>query len=535
MKVMLSNAPSTKDASWEFRRSSLSGPSTGIVYLASMLGPQKALGFDKKAADAILLEPNQKGSDERIGAFGPDVFGATAYEFNLMEVGDLFAQVRAINPSTICAVGGPAATLVPNHVLRATGADILFQGEAEIPWRSFIEHLDSCGKLEDFSQPGVHIKGLGATSGTRVVPRLTLEQFQSIEPDISLIEGFGSDPGIRPVDFAFSRGCPNQRCSFCQISPFQEHRRLGLEKTMRIIRDISGIPRANMLAFGDGTFGGGKDGAKELLRRIISSGISFDQGMFGEFTVEMCLGGKQAGMRKADEELLSLMHEAGMRCFELGIESFSMVQLKKFSKPLFNLTEFLNLMDAVGRMGMEAGGSFHLMGFDTVCEDVLESIEKYFRMKLVRPDLCFGIGIAILPYVGTGEYKKFLDIMSRDPSSAMLAHSLMKDHGFMADISDDGDGYPYLFKTALPLLDIPLLKAVCDPAYLMAISTMDLDEEQAKALRLVMLTMAIHRSIGSEPESRRRFLNLMVENTIDAALQTDIGSTALITAERAAI
>ena len=50
----------------------------------------------------------------------------------------------------------------------------------------------------------------------------------------------------------------------------------------------------------------------------------------------------------------------------------------------------------------------------------------------------------------------------------------------------------------------------------------------------VMLAMAIHRSIGSEPESRRRFLNLMVENTIDTALQTNVWSMALITAEHAA-
>jgi len=534
MKVMLSNTPVTKDIYCDPKTShSAMRPSTGIIYLGSMLGKQPAAGFPNKVADVMLEDPNKKGMDERIARFGPDVFGITVYESNIKESAELISQVKDLNPQTLCFAGGPAASAIPNYVLRMTGADAVFQGEADITLRKTIEHLAEGKRLEDIYQPGVLVKGAFCDGASKAIPKLTREEYEAIEPDLSLIRHLDPDADFRSINFAFSRGCPYQRCSFCQLPSKGGFRYLSVQKTIRLMHEISLMPNVEKLVFGDGTFSGYKDGARRILEKMIAEGISFKKGISAEIAVDLCLKKGSVGHREIDPEFLKLLSETGMSC-ELETESLSSSQIEKFNLPRFSFKELMDILAAMKPLGIEHSGSMMLSGFDTTCEDVLEAIHRYFELKAHHPEFELDVIDSISPYVGTGEYGKFMAALKNEaPGSfaSAIKYNMVR-FGGLEDIGQDEPRHPYLLKTAIPLNDPHLLKAMTDPRYL-RVSDMDLDPEMSRAFRLVMLLKGIKREAHQLPIGRLQRLDLMIDIAMFAASKSDVGQKALLLADNA--
>ncbi len=530
---MLSNAPVTKDIYCDPKTShGAMRPSTGILYLGSMLGKQPAAGFPNKAADVLLEDPNKKGTDERVARYGPDVFGVTVYESNIKEVAELISQVRAINPKTLCFAGGPAASAIPNHVLRVTGADAVFCGEADITFRKTIEHLAQGKKLEDIYQPGVHVKGAYCDGTSKALPKLTRDEYEAIEPDLSLIRHLDPSADFRSIDFAFSRGCPYQRCSFCQLPSKSGFRHLSVQKTIRLIREISQMPNVEQLVFGDGTFSGYKEGARRILERMVAEKISFKKGISAEIAVDLCLEKGSVGHREIDWGFLRLLRATGMTC-ELETGSLSSAQIENFSLPRFSFPELMNLLDAMKTLGMESSGSMMLSGFDTKCEDVIEVIQRYFNLKAHFPDFELDIADAISPYIGTGEYAKFLSALKNEASGSFAIRSDMVRFGGLEDISQDGDEHRYLLRSSIPLSDPVLMKAMADSRNTALLLDMDLEPEMGRALRLVLLQNEIAKGSRNLPPGRRQLIDLMVENAVHEETQSEIGLRALFLSEGA--
>ncbi len=428
-----------------------------MLYLASMLGKQRKLGLPK-TADVMLEDPNIDGSRERISRFGPDVFGVTAYELNLDEVRELLAAVKELDPGTSCFVGGPAATSVPDYVLHFTGADAVFLGEADLTFRKVIEHLDSGGKLRDVDAEGVLVRDGDNVEGNRKKPFLPQDVYEAIEPDMGLIAELHSVAGYHAIDFSFSRGCPAPRCTFCQISPVSGHRRLSDEKAVRIMKEIATFCRRAAMTFGDGTFGGGKEGAKSLLSMMEREGIHFPL-MFAEVSVEMLLEDGELGPRKADTELMRMMRDANL-CFEVGIDNLTENQLKKFNKFRYTFDEICRMFEGMREAGLHGYGGIHLAGTDTVCEDVVECMKRAFEIKNRFGRKIIDVSDTVTPFVGTGEYRKFMRFADDDNSAAAALLMTFQELGYMTDISEYEPDNPFLLRHTPVIRDQLLFKVL---------------------------------------------------------------------------
>jgi hypothetical protein len=527
MKVMLSNTPLGKTQRMGLRTDERTlRPSTGILYLASMLGKQRRLGLSR-IADVMLEEPNVTGSAARIGRYGPDIFGVTAYEFNLDEVKGLIADVKGQSPDTLCFVGGPAATKVPRYVMSFTGADAVFRGEADMTFRNVVAHIKNGGKLKDVRERGVSVrdgKSIIETSGSGERPHISMNTFEMIDPDIGLIHDLQSLASYEGIDFSFSRGCPSPTCSFCQISTVPGHRRLSDEKAISILKEISGIPGVRVLVFGDGTFGGGNGGARRLLRMIQDEGLAFPYGMYAELSVEMLLQKGELGQRSPDPELLSLMKETGLRHFEIGIESLSEDQLRKFNKLRFTFDEVCGIFDAIESVGLNGFGPIHLMGIDTVSEEVVDTITKAFMLQArFGPDI-LSVCDTVIPFVGTGEYQKFMRYMREDPSGATRVRKMLEQVDGIVDISGYEFHAPYLLKYSLPVKDEHLLRSSLslDPNMVDLVGMLPsnlLEEVGYDAFTMLLQLSKLEDALSGGNGDRERALLGRIENAFEMALR----------------
>jgi len=102
----------------------------------------------------------------------------------------LIKIIKEISPSTIIAIGGPHATMYPQHVQDNSNADIIFLGESE---ESFYRYL------------------IGDSPKAKIYPCKLIEDLDSL-PFIEKSQL--SDYSMKEMYITFSRGCPHQ-CSFC--------------------------------------------------------------------------------------------------------------------------------------------------------------------------------------------------------------------------------------------------------------------------------------------------------------------------------
>ena len=459
MKVMLSTTPMCRD------NDALNGmesarPSTGMVYLASMLGKQGKFGT-LKVADAILEEPNMniRRFAESVAREKPDVFGFTAYEFNLKEARELRNLVKKISPETLVFVGGPTATLAPEYVARVTGADAVFRGESDFALPKVIKELDKGIPLRKISAPGFVpvVNGKPVWNpGSDKMPVLTLAEYKLIEPDISLIAGITSKTGYRLMDFAFSRGCPYKVvCSFCQFSTGVTNRWLGVDATIGILKQIAKIPGLILMCFGDAAVGNGKEGAIKLMREIEKEGMKFMFGYNGEWSLDMFLKQGKIGNREVDLEMINLMRSAHFGG-EIGVESLTSGQLIKFNKMRHSFGETMRVLEALKANSICHNFGIFLWGFDTKPEDTIENIGRAFKLANGLGGTNMYIVNSPTPYFNTGEYQKFMKALADKSEAGRQVKTTLEMLGRLEDTGDRK--FPYHMETTLPL-DTLMLKA----------------------------------------------------------------------------
>ncbi len=189
MKVLLTNSPLTEDRQKPWMMIN----STGYLYLGSMLQEQEVFGMDK-VADVRIDDVNVLGKDgfrRAVEAYDPAVMGTSVYEFNIDEVRSLIEDVKKTNPDITFAVGGPAATQIPKSVLRITGADIAFRGEADFTFREAVERLGRGSSVEDLSDiEGVVVRKNGKIyygSESAKTPVIDQKTLRAIDIDFALV------------------------------------------------------------------------------------------------------------------------------------------------------------------------------------------------------------------------------------------------------------------------------------------------------------------------------------------------------------
>ena len=256
-------------------------------------------------------------------------------------------------------MGGVHATYFPESCLHH--CDYVVFGEGDETILELIEALAQGGKVEE-------VAGIAYRVGNevrRTASRPGQARFDTI-PKFSLIECYRRMNLIdilseikRPVlTIQSSRGCPF-KCSFCIVNTMFPggYRTRDIEIVIRDLRDKRQYGR-NLL-FVDNEFAGDRRYTKELLRRIIEENFAFNIKVFARVDITK------------DDEVLSLMRQAGITYVFQGFESVQPETLRAYNKHQ-TLTEMIAAIQKLHSFGIGIWGSF-VLGADTDTPETVKS------------------------------------------------------------------------------------------------------------------------------------------------------------------
>lgn len=266
-----------------------------------------------------------------------DLVGITGYITQRFRMIELAAEFRLRGIPV--AIGGPYASLSPGKV--RPHADILFRGEAELTWPTFLDDFRRGHWESEYSQEG------NVDLRESPVPR-----FDAVNP-ASYYSGAVQT----------SRGCPFE-CEFCDVIVLLGRRQRHKDPD-RIIEEISqlhaGGYRQTFLA--DDNFTANRRRAADTLHAISAWNASVPERM--TFNTQLSID----VARDADLPLLDLCVEAGLTTAFVGVETpneAALMEVKKRQNVIYDVLTHVQRIQEHG-IGVHAG---MIVGFDSDNADV---------------------------------------------------------------------------------------------------------------------------------------------------------------------
>jgi anaerobic magnesium-protoporphyrin IX monomethyl ester cyclase len=271
---------------------------------------------------------------------------------------ELAREIRArLGIPTI--IGGTHATYFPESCLEHCDYVVLGEGDETI--LDLVKTLESDGAIDKVAGIAYLIDGRSYRTAARPGPA----RFDTI-PNYGLIEGYGrltwldilKQRRVSWIPVQASRGC-HFNCRFCIINTMfaTGYRKRDIEAIVSDLHDKRRYGRE--LLFVDNDFAANRAETKRLLRRIIGEKLDFNILVFARIEIAR------------DDELLSLMRQAGISQVYQGYESIQPDTLTAYDKHQ-TFQQIVTAIDKLHSAGLRIAGSF-VLGADT---DTLESIER---------------------------------------------------------------------------------------------------------------------------------------------------------------
>lgn len=313
---------------------------------------------------AILVQPDH-GYEVRIyienlvkidmkDVFSADYVGISTITPTAVRAYELADEIRA--KGKIVIMGGSHVSFMPEEALEHCDYVIRKEGEYSLP--KLLHALENNEPLD--SIPGLSYKKDGKVINNECGEyERNLNKFLS--PDYSLIVGWKNKGKV--VSIATSRGCP-YNCEFCSVVPMfgREMRFYSIERVIEEIKTLA--PTRRHIFFADDNFTANKERAKQLLRRILIEKIKF------QWSAQVRTDAAK------DEELISLMKQAGCYTVFIGFESVDPKTLKEYNKK-----QSLEDMEIAARIFKKYKINIHGMfvfGGNTTTE-IIDSTEKFVK------------------------------------------------------------------------------------------------------------------------------------------------------------
>ncbi len=332
-------------------------------------GTQKELGkfLNKKYFNFSLslpliasLTPDNyeiKIIDEELSGFPknltPDIVGITAVTPTSTRAYQIAKMYKDQNIPVI--MGGPHVSFAIDEALQHV--DCIVIGEAEGIWQKCLNDFEN-GKLKKIYRS-----------------EKTTEYKTSPIPRWDLIDS----KQINILGVQVSRGCP-YRCEFCIV-----YKCFGNKQRYRdienVIEELKSLPLKNVF-FVDDNLTFNKKYAKELMKKIAPLKLSW-----------LCQSSLDI---VKDDELLTLMAEAGCISILIGFESVNEKSLKETKKVQNRVPAYENAIKKITEKGIHVIGSF-VVGFDS---DHLEDFDKIYEFS-IKNNLLFVMLSVLTPTPGT--------------------------------------------------------------------------------------------------------------------------------------
>ena len=249
---------------------------------------------------------------DRIANFAPDILGITMLTPNYKAAQNIAELSKSRDANLKVVVGGVHPSLDPEGTLAQDCFDYVIRGEGEFSLLELVEGHDE-----------KDIPGLSYKKGGRSIHN----QARPLIDDLDILPfpcrdrgSFIGGTGYLETGYIMTgRGCPFS-CSYC-ASPLLWGRVVRYRSVSNVISELEWLAgnSDSMVRFVDDAFNLNKQRTKEICRQIFSRGLKHEW---------VC----DARVDLLDEELVSLMVQAGCVRIKLGVESGSNRILEKVGK-----------------------------------------------------------------------------------------------------------------------------------------------------------------------------------------------------------
>jgi radical SAM superfamily enzyme YgiQ (UPF0313 family) len=265
-------------------------------------------------------------------------------------------------------LGGSGYSLLPEAILRKTGADYGIAGEGE---ELILELVDS---LQQGTAPpvGTVLKNHGPIAGSGIFGAYY---------DPAILKGYLSLGTIAPVQT--KRGCA-LRCAYCSY-PMLEGSSLRCRAASDVVDDVERLVKdhgASYIFFTDSLFNDDRGAYLEILNEMKRRKLKVPWSAFI----------KPTGV---NQQTAALMHETGLVAAELGSDAAADATLRRLRKP-FRFADVIAANDVLMKEGVAVAHYFMFGGPGETPETLLEGIENIKRLKCTAA-FAF-LGIRILPH-----------------------------------------------------------------------------------------------------------------------------------------
>jgi radical SAM superfamily enzyme YgiQ (UPF0313 family) len=357
----------------ELNRAGLTFP--GVLERGEVIASLPSLSLLTLAAltpDDIDVEYHEIRDLRRHGEL-PGRFDLVAISTCSAQVFDAYAVARHYRDRGVPTVmGGLHVTSLPDEALEHCGSVVI--GEGELSWPHVIADLRR-GRLARRYEPPA---GAEFDLADAPIPRfdlLDIDQYNRLTVQTS-------------------RGCPH-RCDFCASSILLT-RRYKIKPVDRVLEEIRAIKRIwkrPFIELADDNSFVNRDHTRELLRALVPERIHW----FTEADVSVA----------DDDDLLTLMRDAGCRQILIGLESPSGsgldgVELRSNWK-LKQLDRYENAVRRIQAHGITVNGCF-ILGLDGDGEDIFDRVFEF-----VDRTSLYDVQVTVLtPFPGTPLYDRLL-------------------------------------------------------------------------------------------------------------------------------
>jgi anaerobic magnesium-protoporphyrin IX monomethyl ester cyclase len=313
LKIVLISNPTSRRQKPDF-------PPLGIAYLGATA---HQAGHEVLLMDGGLRTISQITRDVRNTS--PDVVGVTCWTIDRGMVWKLCAALKEAVPKALLVLGGPHATMYPEHIFKKTHASAVIVGEGEETFAEFLDALTGSKNLKDVA--GMVLRDEG-TRAFYTAPRPQIQNIDSIpHPYYGGFQNFnllnyGGFPTLpRPTAAVISsRGCVFD-CHYCGSVRFWG-RRWRYRSSENVLKEIGWLiveMGVRSLYFFDDNFLVNKDRALAICKGIINNGWNLKWACCSH-------------VKMVNRELLEVMRVSGCVTIDFGVESGSNKILKNVNK-----------------------------------------------------------------------------------------------------------------------------------------------------------------------------------------------------------
>ena len=374
-------------------------PPLGILYIAAALEQQ---GHELQVFD---IDPDVSSCVEQIKVFAPHIVGLSCYTNTYPKAQRLTEKLKQELPHAIFICGGVHATAKPVETMRELRVDYLVYAEGERSTSRLVQCLES-GALEEIAG----IKGLYYWKNGEIVytgPPELIDDLDSIPFPARRLLDFGPylvPPGMirghaleRITTLLTSRGCPYP-CTYC-ASHIVQGKKVRRRSARNVIAELEGMVNDYSIRgfyICDDLVTGDRDWMMEFSRQLAQKNLGLRWGC-------------QSRVDYVDEEMLSVMKQAGCVQIDFGVESGSDKTLKTMKKKA-TADEARAAFALMHRMKMRACATF-ILGFPGETEEDME--ETYRLAKEINAD--YTAFYFLTPYPGTPIYNMAVQNAWIDP------------------------------------------------------------------------------------------------------------------------